>query len=68
MSCSADRHWQGPEFRLIAQVTSKICRLELRKGQISTKLNLCAFFGVRDNAMTVYADVRESVSDIRLLD
>ena len=46
-------------------MTSKICRLELRRGQISIELNPCAFFGVRDNAMTVYAlaDVKESVSD-----
>ena len=34
-------------------------RLELGRGQICTKLNPYAFFGVRDNAMTDYADVRE---------
>ena len=43
-------------------------RLELGRGQICTKLNPYAFFGVRDNSMTVYADVRESISNIRLPD
>ena len=41
-------------------------------GQICTKLNPCAFFGVRDIVLTVYADVRlvlrESISNFRLLD
>ena len=55
-SCSTDR--QGPKFRLIAQVASKLFRLELKRGQICTKLNPCASFGVRDKAMKDYADVR----------
>ena len=39
-------------------------RLELGRCQICTM----SFFGVRDNSMTVYADVRVSFSNIRLLD
>ena len=45
-------------------------QLELGRGQICTKfkLNPSAFFGVRYNVMTVYADVRESISYIHLLE
>ena len=35
-------------------------RLELGRGQICTKLNPYAFFGVRDNAIMVYADVKRT--------
>ena len=56
MTFSADG--QGPKFRLFTQVTSKKFRLRLRRGQICRKLNPCALFGVRDNAITLYADVR----------
>ena len=63
MTFSADG--QGPKFRLFTQVTSKIFRLRLRRGQICRKLNPCALFGVRDNAITLYADVREGIGNIR---
>ena len=57
MTCPEDR--QEPKFLLIIEETSNVFKLELGRGQICTKLNPCAFSGVRDNSMTVYADVRE---------
>ena len=57
MVCSADRH--GPK---------NFCEITIGKKPDLTKLNPYAFFGVSNNSMTVYADVRESISNDRILD
>ena len=62
------RLFKFEQFLLITEVTSKIFRLELERDQICTNLNPCAYFGVRDNTITVFADARKSISNIRFLD
>ena len=57
---------EAKKFLLVAQVMSKILKFEFGRDQI--KLNPCVSFRVKDNTITVFADVRKSISNNRLLD
>ena len=55
MTCSADR--QGPKFRLITQVTSKIFRLEMRRGQICTRSRIHVQMTIQRTSLVSWNDL-----------